>query len=655
MSVFSHNDNAPGTPFFPAETSLGRVRSPYAGMTIDDVVDGELASGSQQEFVGLALDERVIQMFFGVIALAILVVLVRSAHVQVLQHDRYVAQAEGNRSRVVWTPAERGVVYDRNGVALVRNVPDFSVALTPADLPKEMQARRDIIGRLAEILEMEPATIEEKMREFEKYPTLPVTIATSLAHEQAIRIEIESAATPAISLVKGTRRDYLQTAERPSLSHILGFEGRVTKEDIESGRALAYMPSDVIGKNGLEKHYEHVLRGSYGKRRVEVDAIGRQKKVIAEEHGTPGKNLVLTVDLELQREVEAALADGLKAAGKKRGTAIVMDPKTGDVLALVSLPGFDNNLFAKGISNDEFRALIEDEDHPLFPRAISAEVASGSVFKLVVGAAALTEGVAKPNTSFVSKGGVAIDRWWFPDWKAGGHGITNLTKAIAESVNTYFYYVGGGNNDTFEGLGVARITEYARKFGLGAPVGIDLPNEASGFLPSKEWKEKTKGERWYIGDTYHLAIGQGDILVSPLQIATMTSVFANGGALVKPRVVGAVASSDGTRTPKEPEVVNGQVVPKENIDVVRRGMRLAVTAGSARSLANLSKQVAAKTGTAQWHPTKAPHAWFTAFGPYNDPEIVVTVLIEEGEEGSRTAAPVAARIFERYFAGHPRD
>ncbi len=640
-------------PLTDGETGLGALRTPYDANIVDEAFLGSAGMAadiaSQPAYMGLALSSRKIRMAFAAMAALLLIVVLRAAYVQIVRGGDYVRLAEGNRSRMLLVPVERGVMYDRSGTPLVRNIPDFSVTITPDDLPKDPQARRDAIGRLADILGLMPSDIEQKMAEFKDYGGSAVTVADNIGHDQAVRIEIENAATPVIALETGMRREYLDGAEVPSLSHVLGFEGRLTQTELAAQGGAPYQPSDFIGKTGLERSYESVLRGTYGKRRVEVDATGRQKKIISEETGAPGKNLVLTIDAALQKDVERIFKDGLKAAGKTRGSVIVLKPSTGEVLAMVSEPAFDNNLFARGISTDEYEALTKNPDNPLFSRAISGALASGSVFKPVVGAAAMAEGVITPNTTVLSTGGIRVDKWYFPDWKAGGHGPTNLAKALAESVNTFFYYVGGGYGG-FKGLGIDRITAYARKFGFGAPLGIDLPSEAGGFLPSKEWKERVKKEAWYIGDTYHAAIGQGDVIVTPLQIAAMTAVFANGGALVRPHVVAAVTSSDGARTPKEPEVIDPQVTDKASIDAVRRGMRQAVTSGSARSLADLPVAVAGKTGTAQWHPTKSPHAWFTSFAPYDKPEVVVTVMIEEGVEGSTSATPIAKAIYQRYFS-----
>lgn len=637
---------------------LGRLRGRYSANLIDEVALAP--SGGDEEpvadsgsYIGPAVGGGRLKIFFLLAFLSLAAVIGRSFDMQIARGDFYRQQAEKNRSRIAWVPSERGVIYDRNGQTLVNNVASLNVTVTPADLPKDPAERRSLIGRIADILGVAPADIEAKMAEFQKYPTLPVAISDEITHEQAVLISIESARTGGIALRIGTRRDYALSSATPSLSHILGYEGRVTQADLQDG-AGAHDPADIIGKTGLEKYYETLLRGRYAKRTVEVDARGKEKRVITEDAGAPGQSLVLSIDADLQKKAEEIFKNRLRLAGKTRGSLIVMSPKTGEILAMVSEPAFDNNLFAKGISTADYRKLSENKDNPMFSRAVSASLPAGSTFKLAIGAAAIDDGVITPKTTVMSVGGIHVGKWFFPDWKAGGHGATDLSKALAESVNTFFYIVGGGYEDR-PGLGADRIVAFAKKFGFGSQLGIDLPGEGDGFLPSKEWKERVKKESWYIGDTYHMAIGQGDVLVTPLQIASMTSVIASGGKLMRPHLVNATISADGTRTVREPEVMNAHVATPAAIQAVRQGLRQAVTQGSARSLGDLPVAVAAKTGTAQWSSTSPPHAWFTSFAPYNDPEIVVTVVIEDGGEGSAAAAPVAKDLYAWYFGSRPRS
>ncbi|MBI4457390.1 penicillin-binding protein 2 [Candidatus Uhrbacteria bacterium] len=634
--------------FFPTtqDAGVGPV-SRRDGEGIIDHADAATQAAGGGEYLGLTVQPKTVRLALAATLTVLGLLLGRAAQVQVIRGDVYRSQAEGNRVRIVRLAAERGVMYDRNGTPLLRNVPAFFAAVTPADLPRTVSERRAIIGRLAEIIDADPDEIEKSIAEF-RGSSSAIPVGRELPHAKAIELKIDSLGLPGISLEVALRRDYLASKTTPSLSHLLGYMGKVTKEDLASNDGIEYLPSDAVGRIGLERQYEATLRGRAGIKRIEVDAVGKEKAVIAEEGGVRGANLVLTVSRDLQEKAESALKAGLAKFGKTRGSVIVMSPRTGDVLAMVSEPDFDNNLFARGISSDDYRRLADNPSNPLFPRAIAGLLPPGSTFKLAVAADALEEKVATAATTIMSVGGLYVGIWYFPDWKAGGHGATDVTKAIAESVNTFFYIVGGGHEKT-EGLGIDRIVSYARRFGMGSRLGIDLPGESDGFLPSIEWKNKVKGEPWYIGDTYHAAIGQGDILVTPLQIAAETAVIANRGVLVKPRIVAAVTTADGRRDVRDPEVLNDRVVSPESAALVAKGMRRGVTDGSGRGLADLPVPVAAKTGTAQWHSTKAPHAWFTSFAPYDKPEITVTVVVEEGEEGSRIGAQVAREIYAWYF------
>ena len=400
---------------------------------------------------------------------------------------------------------------------------------------------------------------------------------------------------------------------------------------------------------GIEYFWENELKGVNGKKQIEVNTWGKEKKIINYEPAEDGHNLVLSLNADLQMKLEEIIIKNLQKLKVSKSSAVVMNPNNGEILAMVSIPSYDNNAFARGITNKEYQDLISNSDNPLFNRCISGEYPSGSTFKPIVSAAALEEGIINEHTSFNSVGGISIGQWFFPDWRAGGHGTTDVRRAIAESINTFFYYIGGGYQD-FTGLGVDRIVEYSKLFGLGAQLGVDLAGEAGGFLPSKKWKEETKGERWYIGDTYHLAIGQGDILATPLQVAAFTAVFANGGALYRPHLVKQILDSDDKNIADINEApVRDNFIADYNIEIVRQGMRRTVTAGSARSLQSVPVTVAGKTGTAQWSSKKNHHAWFTGFAPYDNPEIVITILVEEGGEGSDAAVPIAKEFLEWYF------
>ncbi|MBI2476750.1 penicillin-binding protein 2, partial [Candidatus Uhrbacteria bacterium] len=349
-----------------------------------------------------------------------------------------------------------------------------------------------------------------------------------------------------------------------------------------------------------------------------------------------------------QAFIEERLQSIARVSGIRNASVVVMDPRDGAVRALVSFPGYDNGIFGRRVEREQYERLLNDPSHPLFNRVVSGQFPSGSTIKPIMAAAALSEGIIDENTSFVSTGGLRIGAFFFPDWKVGGHGVTNVRKAIAESVNTFFYTIGGGWHE-FAGLGLERMMDYARAFGLGSQTQIDVPAEQSGFLPSAAWKLEVKGEPWYVGDTYHVAIGQGDILVTPIQMAMVTAVFANGGTLYTPQIVDHYTVGERTHD-IPPRELRERPVSQEVIRVVREGLREAVTRGSARRLASLPVAVAGKTGTAQWHTERKPHAWFTGFAPFENPEVVVTILVEEGGEGSAVAVPLAHDILSWWFS-----
>jgi len=631
-------------------------------MTIDETAGGPMAEASSDHplghhgYIGTSLSGRKLGVSFGVFFLMLGGLTARAGFLDIHKGDEYRSLAEGNRLRIVAIPAERGVIHDRNGVLLVRNVPDFTLTVTPADLPKDEKERADLVVRIAESVGVTPVDVEKALRNYPSNLASAVPIKEHLEYEQAVRLDIASGHMPGVSLKAGTKREILlqpEGTDRPimSLSHVIGYQGRINEGEYARLKESGYLPTDAIGKSGVEASYETQLRGTYGRKQIEVDAFGREQKILASDDPTQGMDVTLAIDAKLQAEAERSLKASAGLNGRGRASAIAMNPKTGEILALVSLPGYDANMFARGISSKEYKDLLEDPNQPLFPRAVSGLFPPGSTAKLVVAAAALTEKVVSIGTTVRSTGGIRYGAWFFPDWKPGGHGVTNVIKAIAESVNTFFYAVGGGY-EQIGGLGIARLETYYRKFGIGEKLGIDLPGEGKGFVPNEAWKERVKDEAWYIGDTYHVSIGQGDLLSTPLQVAAWTAVFANGGDLVTPHVVKQVRS-DKTIQRIEPEPAARQVVPKEVVDIVRRGMRETVLSGSARSLQAMPWPAAGKTGTAQWRDGEPTHAWFTGFAPYDDPQIVVTVLIEAGGEGSRAATPVARDIMEAWL--RPRD
>jgi len=602
--------------------------------------------------IGTNFNKKDAIFFFIFILIIIGTILGRVIYLQTVKGEYYQAYSQTNRQRIIPIPSERGLVLDANNVELTKNIPNFSLALVPQDLPRKEDEREEIVKHLASLTNQEEDIIREKIEEYGNYSYESIIIQEDLDYETAISIQIAAGDLPGLHIQKSSKRLYTTGAAATtteSLAHIVGYQGKLNREELDLLYKDGYLPSDNIGKTALEKQYETELRGTYGRKTIEVDALGKQQKALGEEAPIPGKHLTLSLDTNIQEALENIIKTELSKAEKYRASGIVINPQNGEILALVSLPGFDNNDFSGGIDKKTYAKYTTNENNPLFNRSIAGTYPSGSVIKPAIATAALQEGLINNKTSFSSTGGVRVGQWFFPDWQAGGHGITNVTKSLAWSINTFYYIIGGGYED-FTGLGVDKIIEYLKKYGLSKELGIDLPGEKPGFLPSKEWKEEKKGERWYIGDTYNLSIGQGDLLVTPLQIASMTSVIANGGTLYKPHLVKKIIDPVTKEVKKiEPTIIENNIANKSHIETVKLGMRECVTYGSCRRLDSLPFTTAGKTGTAQWSSTKEDHAWFTSFAPYENPEIVVTILVEEGEGGSLIATPIAHEFYKWWW------
>lgn len=660
-------------PFVLQETTdkrlqLGRDRHQWVegNFVAPDITDEHAILYSQTDgYIGTVLNHKSILHLAIALAIGFFIVIGRAGYLQVVHGASYIAQSDANRLRFDTVRSDRGLIYDRYQKPLVRNVPNYTISLNPKALPTDDTKRAELLRTLYQqhFINYSPLSLEAFITLFEtarldrnRYDK-DIIVAESIPQDDAISLQILTKDVPAVSVDMAARREYLNegptggasddTEVYPpvkSLSHVLGYLTRLNDGEYSNLKTSGYLYNDMIGRTGLESVYESTLRGTYGKKEVEVDAQGRFKQVLNQHQATDGQSLLTSLDLELQRNVESILRKRLEEADKQVASVVILNPNNGDVLALVNIPTYDSNVFSNGLTQQDSVDLFENPLRPLFNRAISGEYPSGSTFKPIVAAAALEQGLVSQRTSYLSVGGIGINQFYFPDWKAGGHGWSNVYKAIAESVNTYFYIIGGGYQ-TFEGLGVERITAAARKYGLDKPLGIDLPSEGSGFLPSKEWKEEVKKERWYIGDTYHYAIGQGDLLVTPLQMAAVISSFANGGTLYQPRLVTATLDQD-LRVVEEraPVVLEAQVTDPEALAIVRTGLRQVVTIGSGKRLNEVAISVSGKTGTAQWHSQKPPHAWFVGYAPSNNPSIAFSILVEEGEEGSALPVTIAQDI-----------
>jgi len=580
--------------------------------------------------------------YFFVSAAMLSVLFGRVVHMGVFQGEKYGEMAKRNSIRQISQSAPRGIIYDRFGTPLVGNVPSVGAALIPMDLPKDDADRERFRTGIVSVLHVDPGTVDTAFAVQGEARLSPFLLREKLTQEETIAFLSRQREFPGVNLFKSAYREY---SDSVIFSHLLGYDGKITESELAAGSD--YLPTDMIGKQGIEKSYESELRGERGYDRIEVDALGRPKKALGSVAAKPGSDLVLSIDAGLQKRAYDSLQAMLQEKGLSRGAAVALDPRDGSVLALVSVPGFDNNLFSEGIPGDAYRSLLNDPSKPLFDRAIAGEYAPGSTFKPVMATAALSEGVVDEHTQIESKGGISVGSFFFGDWKA--HGFTDIRRAIAVSSDVFFYTVGGGYGN-IAGLGIRHMKEYASLFGYGEKSGIDLPGEADGLLADPEWKKKTMGEPWYVGDDYHSAIGQGFTTATPLQIVNSIAAIANGGTLYVPRVVSQIRQSDGQAVANAPKAIRSGLADPSILRIVREGMRETVTDGTATPLKTLPLPVAGKTGTAQFGTNGRTHGWFVSFAPYDDPKIALIVLVE-GQEGDETynTVPVTKDIYDWYF------
>jgi penicillin-binding protein 2 len=632
-------------------------------------------------------------------------------YLQFVEGDYYTALADTLRLKAEDLPAARGIIYSRDGTPLVHNVPTFKVVVVPAYLPDydvailpppsadaESEIRvtfspetEAVLVRLAVLLDMPYTTnggedeglgvraiVEDAIARADLYGS--AVIKRGVDRETALFIGSERLTLPGVFVELDSQRQYLHG---PLVSQLVGYVSPVPGEREAEYIELGYDPdTDRVGVAGVEATYEEALRGMKGSRLVEKDVLGRLIQVVeTEAEPVPGGNVYLTLDLDLQQFATEALQRGMARANSPRGVAIVMRPKTGEVLAMVSIPTYDNNLFAEGISVEDWQVLGEDVHRPLLNHAISDQVPPGSTFKIVVATAALQEGILEPDTRLDCPGTIVLPDKYAPNdrgrdqtfycwiWRQGSHGSLDVVEGLAQSCDIFFYKTGGGfEEDEFVGLGPGSlesdedpgIANYARLFGFGELTGIELTGEAEGTVPYPTWKRRTHGENWSTGDTYNYSIGQGYLAVTPLQMLNAVNVVANGGTLLRPRIVHHVTDYEGNEVePFEPEVVRTlSFVSPTNWSLVQQGMEGAVAHGTAKLTQIEGLRVAGKTGTAQFCDdikcgvgfAQPEHAWFTAFAPVGDPEVSVIVFLYDGGEGSQMAVPVAHEILEYYFA-----
>lgn len=587
----------------------------------------------------------------GGLALTVTVLGFQAYHLQVSTAGANRALAEGNSVRLLTVAADRGLITDVNGEILAQNSRKLALAINPQTLPNR-RAERELVYSILQAkagLSAEDVASIEAFRE--KTPD-PFAVKTNLTRDESLLYREWFAAVPGVVLLELPVRKYTELA---SLGQLLGYVGRADQAAVDTGTP----PSARIGRAGLERQYNELLSGTPGIQHAEVNATGETVRLVpdsANSQPTPGSTLKLSLDSKLQAAVAKALTSELERRTLKFGplpklgaSAVVLDPRSGAVRAMVSLPDYSASLFAEGIAPEEYASLLKHEGNPLLNRAAQGAYAPGSTIKPVVASAGLQAGVIGPNTQMNTPDAIHIGQFRFPDWKL--HGQTNTRKAIAESNNIFFYAVGGGWEErNFRGLGVDRLSEYYARFGLGKKTGIDLPGEGEGLVPTPTWKKEKIGEPWYIGDTYQASIGQGFLLTTPLQMATAISAVANGGTLWPPRLAWAtVDPATGTETelPRTPTATG--IIDGSHLQVVREGMRQTVESGSARPLNTLKVKSAGKTGTAQFGSQGLFNAWYVGFAPYENPTIAFAIIIEGGGESFYSSVPVAEEILRAAF------
>lgn len=622
------------------EVKDARVKDFFVDKKAGDYLNFEFVSHGQN--LGKFASDQKIKNALIIFASCICILLLRATYLQILKGSYYRGIAEGNRIRTEVITANRGLIYDRFGNLLVRNISYFFLYIDKAIWDSHQNQQLEIGSLVEKRLSLNQEEFQKRLTSAGK--NNKILIYENVPYDQAVALMVVSEKYPALKVSYEPRRQYLSTGQ---FSHILGYLSVVNEQDLKNNSDYTFL--DRIGRTGVESIYEKELKGVDGKRQTEVDALFNEKSLVSYIEPIAGHDIVLTIDAKAQNKLAEIMEQNAKRTGKNKMAAVVLDPSDGGVIAMNSLPLYDNNIFTTILNNDAYSKITQDPNLPLLNRAVSGEYPLGSVFKLVMGSAGLQEKIIDDRFTISSTGGINVGGSFFPDWRPSGHGQTNIYWAIADSVNTFFYSVGGGNNQWInEGLGVDRIINYAKKFGLGVKTGVDLPAEANGFLPSKEWKEATTKERWYLGDTYNLSIGQGYLLTTPIQAASLVSYFANHGKIFVPHIIKEVKNGEVVVN-YEPKIALTNVVDSANLEIIRKALRETVLIGTAQSLQSVSVEVAGKTGTAQFNRNKTPHSWFVAFAPYDQPKVAMSVLVEEGGD-TGLAVTVARQFMEWYFS-----
>jgi penicillin-binding protein 2 len=586
------------------------------------------------------------RLLYWVPVVVFLILIGRLFFLQVVEGERYTFLSENNRVRIKRIPGTRGMIFDRQGQLLVDSRPSFDLHFIPEDSGDPESTLRLLARYLARNEQDLLAVLEENQKRpaFEE-----VVLGRDIDWATVVAVETHQLDLPGVTLRARPRRNY---EDGPTIAHVVGYLGEIGPKQLKALKEQGYAIGDEIGQSGLERRWEEVLRGQSGGQQVEVDALGRRVRVLHEVNDVPGYSVHLTLDQQLQESAFEALKG-------KEGTIVVLEVHTGAILAMVSTPAFDPNIFARGIKNDEWRVLLQDRLRPLSNKATQGQYPPGSTFKIIMAIAGLEEGVIQPEAKIMDPGYFYFGNRAFRDWKKEGHGAVDLHKALVESCDVYFYQAG-------QRIGIDRIAKWARALGLGEKTGIALDDERNGLVPDSEWKRKRFRQPWYPGETLSVAIGQGALTVTPLQMANMMAVVANGGTLYRPRIVSKVESLDGA-TVREygPEILHTVNIKPATLERIRNALADVVGTGSGTGGAARSNliAIAGKTGTAQVLEMKGAyvkseqlsqfqrdHAWFVAYAPVENPQIAIAILVEHGGHGGSAAAPLAKKIAQKFIS-----
>ncbi|EMP57430.1 peptidoglycan glycosyltransferase [Marinobacter santoriniensis NKSG1] len=606
------------------------------------------------EFKDTAAERRLFQrralVMLTVVVLALGGLMARMYQLQIVENDTYTTLSDKNRVQVQSVPPPRGLIYDRNGALLAENRPVFSVTI----VPERVEGMDDTLSELEGIINVSDQDLERFDRRLHepRRPYQEIPLRYDLTEEEIAKLAVHRHELPGVEVKAELVRYYPHSV---LTSHVLGYVGRINREELQNIDAVNYAGTNYIGKSGIEKFYEKTLHGKVGYQHVETNARGRILRVLERENPVPGEDLQLQLDLRLQKKAYELL-DG------RRGAVVAIEPKTGGILALASVPGFDTNKFVTGISVDDYRELRESKDKPLFNRALRGQYPPGSTLKPMLAVAALDSGATTRTKKIWDPGYFQLNDTGrrYRDWKRWGHGWVDLKKAIAQSCDTYFYGVAVD-------MGVDTMSGYLSSFGFGEDATLDVSGALSGLLPSREWKRAARKEPWYPGDSVNLGIGQGFMLATPLQLATATALIANRGQWVEPRLLKDVLGDDPVNKVLPPETHEPLKLKNPSdweyvVDSMAEVMEGAH--GTARRAAQGAPyRMAGKTGTAQVYSLEEDeeydaneirerlrdHALFVGFAPVDDPKIVVSVIVENGGSGSGTAAPVARAMFDTWL------